>query len=60
MKEKKICTKTSVMLTLISCIALIAALFGTTLAYFADSVTSSHNQVIARKLTGSTNSGITV
>ena len=60
MTKKKICTKTSVMLALISCIALIAALVGTTLAYFADSVTSSHTQVIARKLTGSPNSGITI
>ena len=60
MTDKKICTKTSVMLALISCIALIAALFGTTLAYFADSVTSSHNQVIAGKLAGSTHSEITI
>ena len=37
MTKKKIWTKTSAMLALISCIALIAALVGTTLAYFADS-----------------------
>ena len=60
MTEKKIWTKTSVMLTLISCMALIAGFVGTTLAYFADSVTSSHNQVIAGKLAGSTHSEITI